>query len=197
MPSLDERLGLLLSDLRKGSPAINAYDDLPFALFQYDPEQEDERELAVRKKVERLRARLEREGKPVAVRSLAPFLWEAIESARGKDALFQHEEMTSFSTAEEAVSGWLADKNRFPLGSKVAEMLNSLKPAPHVAFLYRAGAFAPALAAVSSLLRSMHGKTRVPTVLFYPGKREGEWNLRFMGLSQQRDLPSSYHVRIY
>jgi hypothetical protein len=150
----------------------------------------------MRDEMKRLASRLEELGKHVTRISLGPFLWNAIASARGLEALFSHEERTSFADAHEAVAGWLADEARYPLPIKVAEAINAIRPKPDIVFLYRSGVFAPALTAMSSFLKGMQRKVAIPTVLFYSGKREGEWNLRYMGIAE-RELPSSYHVRIY
>jgi len=196
MSSLDERLGVLEADLARTPPRINAYDDLPFAMLQYDPAQDAETEVRMREEMTRLARRLDGAGKRVACLSLGPFLWKAIEAARGLDALFAHEEKTSFFDAHEVVAGWLSDPARFPLPEKVAAAINAIAPRPDIVFLYRASVFGPALAAMSTLVKGLHRKVTIPTVLFYPGTREGEWNLRFQGVAE-RELPSSYHVRIY
>ena len=41
---------------------------------------------------------------------------------------------------------------------------------------------APGIYHMSKLLDQMHGKTRVTTILFYPGSIEGTTGLRFMDL---------------
>ncbi len=69
-------------------------------------------------------------------------------------------------------------------------------PAKHVVFLSRAASMAPAVYQMSKLLEEMHGRTKVPMILFYPGTVEGESGLRFMGC-QERVSPSSYRVKIY
>jgi hypothetical protein len=49
---------------------------------------------------------------------------------------------------------------------------------------------------MSSLLDKMQGKTKVPTVLFYPGTLEGTTGLHFMGL-RNRETTGNYRVKIY
>jgi len=65
-----------------------------------------------------------------------------------------------------------------------------------VAFLVRVAAMAPGLYHMSKLLDQMHGKTRVTTVLFYPGSIEGTTGLRFMDL-KDREALGNYRVKIY
>jgi hypothetical protein len=49
---------------------------------------------------------------------------------------------------------------------------------------------------MSMLLDKMHGKTRVATILCYPGSIEGTTGLRFMDL-KDRDALGNYRVKIY
>jgi hypothetical protein len=60
----------------------------------------------------------------------------------------------------------------------------------------RAGVMAPALYQMSKLLDEMHGRTLVPTILFYPGTLEGATGLRFMAL-KEREALGNYRVKIY
>ena len=55
---------------------------------------------------------------------------------------------------------------------------------------------APAVYHISKLLDELQGRTRVPTVLFYPGEPVGTNSLRFMGLTSLHS-PPSYRVKIY
>jgi hypothetical protein len=55
---------------------------------------------------------------------------------------------------------------------------------------------APGIFHMSMLLDKMHGKTRVATILFYPGSIEGTTGLRFMDL-KDRDALGNYRVKIY
>jgi len=49
---------------------------------------------------------------------------------------------------------------------------------------------------MSKLLDEMKGKTRVTTILCYPGSLEGSTELRFMDL-RDRDALGNYRVKIY
>jgi hypothetical protein len=55
---------------------------------------------------------------------------------------------------------------------------------------------APAIYHMSKLLDEMQGRTRVTTILFYPGTLEGTTGLRFMGL-KDREALGNYRVKIY
>ena len=83
-----------------------------------------------------------------------------------------------------------------PLAGLLAERLSGLDPAKNIAFLTRAGAMAPGIYHMSKLLDQMQGKTRVTTILFYPGSIEGTTGLRFMNL-KDREALGNYRVKIY
>jgi hypothetical protein len=55
---------------------------------------------------------------------------------------------------------------------------------------------APGFFHMSMLLDKLHGRTMVPTILFYPGSLEGTTGLRFMDL-KDRDALGNYRVKIY
>ena len=65
-----------------------------------------------------------------------------------------------------------------------------------IAFLTRVAVMAPGIYHMSMLLDQMQGKTRVTTILFYPGSIEGTTGLRFMDL-KDRDALGNYRVKIY
>ena len=76
------------------------------------------------------------------------------------------------------------------------DRLDPLDPERDIVFLVRAAAMAPSVYHMSRLLDEMQGKTRVPTVLFYPGVLEGATGLRFMGL-RERESTGNYRVKVY
>ena len=83
-----------------------------------------------------------------------------------------------------------------PLPDRLAARLKGLDPDRNIALLVRAGAMAPALYQMSSLLDGMQGRTLIPTVLCYPGTIEGATGLRFMDL-KNREPMGNYRVEIY
>ena len=78
----------------------------------------------------------------------------------------------------------------------LAERLQEYDPAKTIAFLTRVAAMAPGIYHISKLLDQMQGKTRVMTILFYPGSIEGTTGLRFMDL-KDREALGNYRVKIY
>jgi hypothetical protein len=190
--SLKERFDRLGRDLIAKPIRITVHQNLPFAILRYDPGEEWE----MRRQARLLGARLLSHSKEVVSISLAELLWDAIDKSEGIDAVVQLERERGFEAAQEQVTTYLSDDDWRPLPNLLAERMKPLDPTRHVVFLTRAGSMAPALYQMSKLLEEMHGRTKVPTILFYPGTVEGESGLRFMGC-QERVSPSSYRVKIY
>jgi hypothetical protein len=192
MLSLDERITFLESDLLADPPRISVYRDLPFAILRYDPREEWD----VRRKARLLAARLEGAGKKVVTISVAGLLWEAIEASEGMDAVVELEKSRGFEAAQRQVNVYLSDPDWQPVADLVVKRLAGLDPSTHIVFLMRAGAMAPAIYQMSRLLDELQGRTRVMTILFYPGILEGVLGLKFMGL-KDREAVGNYRVKIY
>ena len=80
----------------------------------------------------------------------------------------------------------------------LTEQMQGLDPKRDIVFLTRAAALAPVIYRMSKLLDEMHRRTMVPIILFYPGEREGESELRFMGIQGREGISGyNYRVKIY
>lgn len=192
MLSLNDRIELLKQDLTSTPSRVSVYDDLPFAILRYDPREE----WKLRHEVRLLASRLSNAGKEVRIISLAALLWDVIEATEGLDAVVELERQKGFEAAQDQVTTYLSDRDWRPLADVLAERLAALDPDRHIVFLIRAGAMAPALYHMSRLLDEMQGRTRVTTILFYPGTLEGNTGLRFMDL-KDREALGNYRVKIY
>ena len=192
MSSLKDRIDLLENDLKAVPPRINVYHDLPFAILRYDPADEWE----LRREVRLLATRLEQTGKQVHIIPMSDFLWQAIDESEGLAELVGLERERGYSKAQEQVTTYLSDRDWRPLANLLTERLADLDPAKNIAFLTRVAVMAPGIYHMSMLLDQMQGKTRVTTILFYPGSIEGTTGLRFMDL-KDRDALGNYRVKIY
>lgn len=192
MSSLSADIRRLEEDLTADPVRISAYHDLPFAILRYDAEEEWD----LRREARRLAVRLENAGKRVHTISLAELLREAVEDCEGLDAVIELERTRGFEVAQQQVTTYLSDPDWRPLSDVLAERLEALDPGRDVAFLVRAAAMAPAVYHMSRLLDEMQGRTRVATILFYPGTLEGTTGLKFMGLGS-REAMGNYRVKIY
>jgi Domain of unknown function (DUF1788) len=192
MSSLKDRIELLENDLKAVPPRISVYHDLPFAILRYDPPEEWE----LRREARLLATRLEATGKEVHSIPMSEFLWQAIDETEGLDEVVGLERSRGYPAAQDQVTTYLSDRDWLPLSRMLAERLGGLHPAQDIAFLTRVAAMAPGIYHMSKLLDQMQGKTRVTTILFYPGSIEGTTGLRFMDL-KDRDALGNYRVKIY
>ncbi len=192
MSSLADRIKPLEADLTAVPSRVSVYHDLPFAVFRYDPAAEWE----LRRQARLLATRLGEAGRRVTFVSMADLMWEAVARTEGLEAVVGLERKRGFEAAQEQITVYLSDRDWRPLPDLLLERLKSLDPKADVAFLTRAAAMAPAVYHMSRLLDEMQGRTRVTTVLFYPGSLEGTTGLRYMDL-KDREALGNYRVKIY
>ena len=190
MSSLKDSIALLESDIKAAPPRINVYHDLPFAIMRYDPTDEWE----LRREIKLLATRLEAVGRDVHVIPMSELLWSALERVEQKDndegleAVIELERERGYVEAQQQVTTYLSSKVWIPLWDLLAERLAQINPDNSVVFLTRVAAMSPGIFHVSMLLDKMHGKTKVTTILFYPGSIEGTTGLRFMDLKDRDAL---------
>jgi hypothetical protein len=198
MSSLQERIELLEAELKAVPPRINVYHDLPFAILRYDPAEEWE----LRREVKLLATRLSQVGKDVHIIPMSELLWTALDRVHEKDdeegleAVVALEKERGYVEAQRQLTTYLSSDVWVPLWDLLAERLAPINPENSVVFLMRVAAMSPGIFHMSMLLDKMHGKTKVPTILFYPGSIEGTTGLRFMEL-KDRDALGNYRVKIY
>ena len=198
MSSLKDSIAPLESDLKAVPPRINVYHDLPFAIMRYDPTDEWE----LRREIKLLATRLEAAGKEVHIIPMSELLWSALERVHQKDddegmeAVIALERERGYVEAQQQVTTYLSSKVWIPLWDLLAERLASISPENSVVFLTRVAAMSPGIFHMSMLLDKMQGKTKVTTILFYPGSIEGTTGLRFMDL-KDREALGNYRVKIY
>lgn len=198
MSSLKDSIAPLESDLKAVPLRINVYHDLPFAIMRYDPTDEWE----LRREIKLLATRLEAVGKEVHIIPMSELLWSALEQVHqqdddeGLEAVIALEKDRGYVEAQQQVTTYMSSKVWVPLWELLAQRLASINPDNSVVFLTRVAAMSPGIFHMSMLLDKMHGKTKVATVLFYPGSIEGTTGLRFMEL-KDRDALGNYRVKIY
>jgi len=190
--SLKDRIQWLERELPPNPSRFTIHATLPFAILRYDPHEE----WAVRREARLLATRLRGVGLAVETISLADLLWDAIAACDGSDAIARLERTRGFDVAQAQVARYLTDPALADVPTELARRLAAFDPARTICFLTRAASMAPAIYPMSVLLDQMHGRTRVPTILFYPGEFRDGTTLVFMGLAG-RDAPGNYRVKIY
>ena len=195
MLSLEEQLKTLEEDLTSSPLRISAYHDLPFAIFHYDPWDE----YLCRRHVRLLAISLEQNhSKKVIFVSLDKILWKVIRETEGLEAIISEERQFGFERTQQTVFKLLSDADFMPFPDQLQNQMKNLNPEKDIVFLVRAGALAPNIYRCSVLLDSMHRRTMVPIILFYPGTAEGKTDLRFMNMQDRAYLGIyNYRVKIY
>lgn len=179
MNDIEQRLHNVLEpilEMREPREKLSAYHDMPYALFPYDPEDEFE----LRKQVTLLGTRLTQKGKRISRISLAECLLEAMQSQNPLETWYEAEREQGVATVVDTVHAVLAEYS--PLVELVVKrMPPDLESGRDVVFILRTGALFPAYRTFS-LLEQLKGRVAAPTILFYPGTRDGAAGLRFMGV---------------
>ncbi len=177
--------------LREADPRANisSYHDMPYAIFQYSPEDEFD----LRAELSLLKTRLEQIGKRVTVISLAKCLDECLKREElSLKRIETAEKLTGLDKMADTMLELLSVRQ--PLDQLVAEQIpQGADPCVDVVLITRAGALFP-FYRTSSLLEQLKGKIHVPSVLFYPGDLEGPAGLRFMGVL---DAEHNYRPKIF
>ena len=119
-----------------------------------------------------------------------------VDGDEGLEAMIGLEKDRGYVEAQQQVTSYLSSQVWLPLWDLLAQRLASLNPDNSVVFLTRVAAMSPGIFHMSMLLDKMQGKTKVATILFYPGSIEGTTGLRFMDL-KDRDALGNYRVKIY
>ncbi len=201
---LQEAFAALRRDLiQDDGPQISTMRNYRFAILQYDPAKEFE----MRAETQRLSSELVAGGWMVLSLSLQTLLFDRVRAQGGdwSKRVIQMEQAIAKIDSERALNhlksklapliegpdGIAADCSRIICDH--AERNPELAERT-VALIGRAGALYPFFRS-SALLRHLDGRTRnVPVVLLYPGTRQGQTGLSFMGMLTP---DNDYRPRIY
>lgn len=172
MPSLDETFDQLLKHLRQPEMLNPAHSD-PFFYFVHDPAET----LAVKQKLPVWASLLSNEGWTVERVSLATLLWEAVDNSGRWNDWLALESQADPEQLNEAVEDVLRSGNT--LVEAVARHVSRERPHT-IVFLTDAAALHPYFR-VRPIEAGLHNRVKSPTVLFYPGRRSGQYGLHFLG----------------
>jgi hypothetical protein len=194
MASLDDSLRQLETDLIAQPMRIAAHRDMPFAIFRYPPQEE----FILRKQLRLLAIKLsQNRALQVSFISIAKIVWDTVHEF-GESDLFETEKVRGFDAAQKHINQLLTSQDFRPAADSVLEKISMLTPDKDIVFLVRAGGFAPYVHRTSYLLDSLHNRTMVPVILFYPGSAQVGTDLRFFDLPTRTDLGVyNYRVKIY
>jgi hypothetical protein len=170
-------------------PKISAYDNMPYAIFRYSPEDE----FALRAEMRMLQVRLELSSKKITRISLAECMTAALRAEEMTfEALAEQEKSLGLEIVIDTVHNVLDEYQ--PLDQLVLQrMPQPADPTRDIVFIVRAGSLFP-IYRTSSLLEQLMGTIQIPAVLFYPGDLDGAAGLRFMGIL---DAEHNYRPKIF
>src|SRR6266705_79988 len=172
MPSLDETFATLTAHLRHPESLNPAKSD-PFFYFVHDPSET----LAVKQKLGVWSAALRNDGWTVEQISLSKLLWEIVDVSGRWDEWLSLESEAEPEALNDAIRDVLRTGNA--LVERVAGHIDHERPRT-IVFVTDAVALHPYFRA-RSLESGLHDRVKVPTVIFYPGRRSGQYGLHFLG----------------
>lgn len=176
MPSLDDTFRQLLEHLRQPDLLSPARSD-PFFYFVHEPAET----LHVKQKQCVWASVLKNEGWQVEEVSLAKLMWKIVQDSGRWEEWLELEPEADVQEVNTAVHDVLASGNALvdAVGGFVCE------PRPRtVVFLTDAAALHPYFR-VRTIEAGLHDRIKVPTVLFYPGRRSGQYGLCFLGFYRE------------
>lgn len=203
--SLETRLAVLKKDLLSpAGPSVSTNRSYPFAIFQYSPTEE----FTARQAVGSLAQELELAGWRVRTVDLFQVLADYLADQEGGDlvaAIMEEEKLQynaygkDWTKALDYLSNTLSthfnDATGYPARvlEAIQELARESDPDRTVVFLSRIGSLYP-FYRTSALLRYLDTGVKIPTIILYPGHKEDQHYLSFMGImSADRD----YRPRIY
>ena len=172
MPSLDKMFEELLATI--GRPdSLNPAKSDPILYFVYPPEQM----LEAKRSIPRWSSRLRDAGYQVERLSFRKLLWEIIDRSGRWDSWLEVESEADSDQINESIRDVLRSGNR--LVGVVADRLNAA-PDDAVVLLTDTEILHPYFR-TRAIESSLHDRVKVPTVIFYPGRRSGQYGLHFLG----------------
>ncbi len=172
MSSLDSTFSELRRRLRHQDALDPARSD-PFFYFVHHPQDT----LEVKRKLPQWRALLEQDGWRPEVLSLGGLMRQAIEASGRWESWLEVEEEADLHEVVDAVKDSLRRNDALIQGLRA----QVTREAPGRVLLLTDAALLHPYYRTHTLETALHDQVKVPTVLFYPGRRDGHTALRFLG----------------
>jgi hypothetical protein len=171
MYSLDNAFNELLEKIRNPD-ALNPAKSDPIFYFAYPPELM----LDLKKHLPRWTSKIKEAGFEVHRASLADILWDTVDKSGRWNIWLELEADADADQINEAIRDVLRQGNTFV--DRVAEVIES-RPQGTVVLLTEAELLHPYFR-TRTIESRLHDKVRTPTVIFYPGRRSGQYGLHFL-----------------
>jgi hypothetical protein len=154
--------------------ALSPLRGAPIFYFVYDPHQA----LTVRRLMPGWIAQLHNEQNlNVRVVSLADILWQLIDASGHWESWLEAEQNFDLQEINQSIKGVLEEGNQ--LVQQAAEQIITTPPGS-VVFITESELLHP-FGRTRSLESYLQNRLQTPTVFFYPGKRAGQYGLKFLG----------------
>jgi hypothetical protein len=173
MPSLDETFDLLVEHLREPEKLNPARSD-PFFYFVHAPEDT----LTVKQKIAVWTSFLTNEGWTVERVSLCNLIWQIIDTSGRWEEWLGLEQHAEASEINEAIRDVLRTQNA--LIEALAQHVT--RDRAHTVVLVTDMASMHPFSRARALESGLHDRVKTPTVLFYPGRRSGQYGLHFLDI---------------
>jgi hypothetical protein len=172
MSSLDSTFEELARQFKNPGPLNPAKSD-PLFYFVHAPEDT----LELKRKIPLWAAKFREDAKEVEILSFAALLWQIIDGSNRWDEWLEMEPEHELSEINEAVQSVIGGEDA--LVEAVARHVAVPRP-NRVLFLVDA-ALAHPYFRLRGLESGLHDRIKIPTIVFYPGRRLGQYGLRFLG----------------
>jgi len=171
MPSLDESFQRLMEHLTQPQ-ALNPAQSDPIYYFVHDSNET----FAVKQKLTVWSAQLKNRGWEVLTICLSQILWDIIKNSGRWEEWLQLESEADVTAINESVRDVLRSGNTFV--NAIAKLISEAR-SKTVVFLTDAHALHPYFR-IRTLESGLHDRITSPTVIFYPGRRSGQYGLHFL-----------------
>jgi CHAD domain-containing protein len=189
MPSLDETFSTLRNRLKEGAGLRETGDDPVYYLI-FEPE----RMLEVKRSLKKWRSRLELDGWNVHTLSMAKAVRDALQNHPLREWWLEADQDDPFDF--EQINDTLSEAlgSRKTLDQRILDLQEALGDVQDALLLITDLEAIHPYTRIGAIESRLQGQFDVPTVIFYPGDRNGEYTLSFLGIYPEDGNYRSVHI---
>jgi hypothetical protein len=189
MPLPDDTFSKLRNRLKEGAGLRETGDDPVYYLI-FEPE----KMLEVKRSLKKWRSRLELDGWDVHTLSMVDAVHDALQSHPLRDWWVEadREAPFDFQQINDTLSEALASQKA--LDQRILEQQESLHDVQNALLLITDLEAIHPYTRIGAIESRLQGQFEVPTVIFYPGDRNGEYTLSFLGIYPEDGNYRSVHI---
>jgi hypothetical protein len=189
MPSLETSFSTLRSRLKEGAGLRETGDDPVYYLI-FAPE----KMLNVKRSIRKWRSRLKQDGWSVHTFSIADAVHDALQNHSLRDIWLREDQKAPFDF--ENINATLAEalNAENTLDERILEQQQALKNAENALLLITDLEALHPYTRIGGVESRLQGQFEVPTVILYPGTRNGEYTLSFLGVYPEDGNYRSVHI---